>query len=137
MPVLSTIRVRFCETDALGHVNNVSYFVYFEQGRTDLMRDIRDILGREVGVVLASIRCDFRVPCYFDEELTVRTEVKAIGRSSMTLTQTVSKAHGAIVAEGESVVVHVDPRTQRPVPIPDDLREVLGRYATDGVRCNP
>jgi acyl-CoA thioester hydrolase len=32
--------VRFCETDALGHVNNVSYFIYFEQGRVDLFREI-------------------------------------------------------------------------------------------------
>lgn len=32
---LTEIRTRYCESDALGHINNVSYFIYFEQARVD------------------------------------------------------------------------------------------------------
>ncbi|ATY85387.1 acyl-CoA thioesterase [Kyrpidia spormannii] len=135
MAVISTVRVRYCETDAMGHVNNVSYLIYLEQGRTDFMREIRKDLGREVGIVLASIRCDFRAPCYFDDELQVRTEIQRVGKTSITMSQAILKGD-QLVAEGESVIVHVDPVVQRPVPIPDDLRQVLMGQMAGEVNCS-
>ncbi|MBX6396546.1 MAG: acyl-CoA thioesterase [Alicyclobacillaceae bacterium] len=135
MAIRSKVRVRFCETDALGHVNNISYFIYLEQGRTDFMREIRTVLGRDIGVILASAKCDFRAQSYFDEELTIRTEVRRIGTSSVTLAQTIYKGtDDRLVAEAESVLVHFDHQAQRPVPIPDDLREVLKRHMAEGAK---
>jgi acyl-CoA thioester hydrolase len=34
------IKVRYCETDMTGHVNNVSYFIYFEQGRVEYLEHL-------------------------------------------------------------------------------------------------
>ncbi|ADG05766.1 acyl-CoA thioesterase [Kyrpidia tusciae] len=135
MAVISTLRVRYCETDAMGHVNNISYMIYLEQGRTDFMKEIRKNLGREVAIVLASIRCDFRAPSYFDDELQVRTEVQRVGKTSITMSQAILRGD-ELIAQGESVIVHVDPVAQRPAPIPDDLRQVLLGQMAGEVSCS-
>lgn len=33
----TAVKVRFCETDALGHISNISYFIYLEEARTDFL----------------------------------------------------------------------------------------------------
>lgn len=32
------VKVRFCETDALGHINNTSYFIYLEEARIAFLK---------------------------------------------------------------------------------------------------
>ncbi|MDI3327582.1 MAG: thioesterase family protein [Alicyclobacillaceae bacterium] len=132
MAIRSKLRVRFCETDAMGHVNNVSYFMYLEQGRTELMRELSSVVGKNISVILASAKCDFRAQAYFDQELEVVTAVRRLGTSSITLSQKIVDAgSGNVVAEGESVLVHFDPKTQRPVPLTEEWRKALKRHLAD------
>lgn len=126
----TTIRVRFSETDMLGHVNNGSYFIYLEEARIDFFNSLAGEMNQEDWrIILASVKCDFLKQAYFNEQLRVDTQVAKIGNSSFQVVQPiVNVATGETVARGESTVVHFNYETQRSERIPDDLREKLMAY---------
>lgn len=80
------VTVRFCETDALGHINNASYFVYLEEARIRFFESIgynMDIKGWNF--ILASTKCDFVSQGYFNQILAIKTYVSKIGTKSFQL----------------------------------------------------
>ncbi len=124
MTVHTSVRVRFCETDALGHVNNTSYFIYLEEARVQFF----DYLGKRSGTddwpfILVSTKCDFLKQAYFKQSLHVETTVKRIGTKSFTLMHHIKDtASDSVVAEGEATVVYFDFKKQASEVIPEELR---------------
>jgi len=131
--VRSHLRVRFAETDAQGIVYYGNYFVYFEVGRVDLLREARaaqtgDPGGGIGGLVVVHAECDYRAPARFDDELVVETWIDHIGRTSLGFGQRVVRARDEVeLAVGRVTCVHVGP-DGRPLPIPESWRSVLERY---------
>ena len=128
-----SVRVRFCETDANGHVSQVSYFIYFEEARSRILQslDFAWFTGRHM-LVLARQWADYLAPAYFPENLTVYTAVVHVGRSSVRAVHRIARADERIVlCQGESTMVLVDQNTQRSTPWPDDIRQRLA------ARCDP
>ncbi|WP_027409340.1 acyl-CoA thioesterase [Anoxybacteroides tepidamans] len=127
----TTIAVRFCETDALGHVNNTNYFVYLEEARIRLFEQLgysTDV--HEWRFILASAKCDFVRQAYFGQTLEVETNVGNIGNKSFQLVHRILDAKTkALVALGEATVVYFNFETQKSEPIPDELRRHLEKYA--------
>src|SRR5262245_60745306 len=76
----TTIRVRYAETDRMGLLHHANYLVYFEQARTELLRNIgltyRDIEDQGFLLVLTRLEVRYRRPAYYDDVLTVRTTVE-------------------------------------------------------------
>src|SRR5699024_8781654 len=61
------VYVRFCETDAAGHVNNTSYFFYLEEARTKFFKVLgfdRDTRESSLDFILASTSCDYLLQVY-------------------------------------------------------------------------
>ncbi|HEX7902038.1 MAG TPA: thioesterase family protein [Planctomycetota bacterium] len=128
----TSVRVRLPETDAFGVVYHGTYFTYFDVARMDYLRAIglMDVVkaGRASNLI-ARTSADFKSPGRFDEELTVRARVVEIGTTSFTFAfQVDRKTDGALVAVGESVHVTVDPKSMRPVPVPDELRAAIRAF---------
>ena len=120
-----TIRVRYAETDRMGLLHHANYLVYFEQGRTELLRfhglSYKDLEDRGFLLVLTKIEVKYRWPARYDDVLTLKTIV--------TLTTSVRIDHryevfceGRLLAEGASTLACVD-RDGRPQALPDFLRE--------------
>ena len=72
---VTTLRVRYAETDRMGVVYHANYLVWFEVGRTDLLRGLgwtyREM--EESGVMLPVIEahCEYRRPARYDDPLIV------------------------------------------------------------------
>jgi len=115
------VQVRFGDTDALGHVNNTAFASYAELGRLDLMRNVGWEQG---GPILARIAIDFHRQLLLGSRVVVTSEVPRIGRSSIELHQEIL-ADGVKVATVDSIVVWFDYDKQRPVRVPDPVRETL------------
>ncbi len=130
-PYRTDIQMRFSDTDALGHLNNNAYALYAEQARVDLFNaNLSDAASKqvqrgEVFVILAHIALDFVRQVRFGERVYVTTRIAKLGRTSVTLAQEVY-AEDELAAKVTSVVVLFDFATQKPTPIPDDLRARLG-----------
>ena len=118
------IQVRFNDTDAMGHVSNISIATYVEQARVDFFL----ALGQPTKtLILSHLTTDFRKQLHHTDEVVVTTQVTRLGNTSVGLAQNVS-ANGDVAAETSSVGVIFDYGTQRPMPIPDALRHALQPY---------
>ncbi len=124
------VKARFCETDALGHISNISYFIYLEEARTDFFAEIG--FGRDLNnwkIILASISCDFVSQGYYNQKLIVLTEVSRIGNSSFQLVHNIKDAEsGQLIAKGQANAVHFNFDTQKSEGLPEDKRQQLERY---------
>jgi acyl-CoA thioester hydrolase len=120
--------VRYADTDAQGHVNNVSFAAYLETGRTVLAQACGLPIGLHSGMhtVLARVEIDYRAELHWPASLDLGSAVVRIGRSSVTVIQGVF--HGKVcVATGREVLVMVETATGRSTPLPDAVRERLQR----------
>ena len=127
--IWGTETVRFADTDAIGHVNNVSFAAYLETGRTTFARACGLPIGLQPHgqhIVLARVEIDYRVEVHWPAVLDLGSAVVRLGRSSITLIQGVFIGD-LCVATGREVLVMVDSATGRPAPLPEELRARLLR----------
>lgn len=130
----TVVQVRFCETDALGHVNNVSYFIYMETARVGFVKSLGlwDPTSRWSFVVV-STSCEFKAQAFFDDELKILTEVARIGNSSADLKhEIINNRTGQLIALGRDTIVHFDVHEQKSRPFTEEMREKLRRYMPEG-----
>lgn len=127
---LQGVTTRWHDNDIYGHVNNVTYYSYFdsavntyliEQGGLDIQE------GNVVGFVVSS-SCDYFASIAFPDRIEIGLRVGKLGNSSVQYELAVFKEGEAdACAAGRFVHVFVDRASNRPVSIPDNLRAALAR----------
>lgn len=124
------ITTRWHDNDAYGHVNNVTYYSFFDTAvNTYLIEqgglDIHD--GEVVGFVVSSA-CDYFASIAFPEGIEIGLRVGKLGNSSVQYELAVFKVgEQEACAAGRFVHVFVDRTSNQPVPIPGMLREAMQR----------
>lgn len=125
------IPVAWGDMDAYGHVNNTTFFRWFETARIAFLSAIEFTAGGEsggVGPILASTRCRFRRPVVFPDTVTVGVRTTSVEEDRFVHAyRVVSHAAGEVVAEGEGVVVSYDYHARRKAPIPTVVRTAIDR----------
>ena len=105
------IRVRYAETDRMGLLHHANYLVYFEQGRTELLRarglSYRDLEDQGYLLVLTRIQVRYRSPARYDDLLTLRTAVLRTTSVKIEHRYEVFR-DGVLLAEGQSTLGCVD-----------------------------
>ena len=122
-----TSRVYYEDTDAGGVVYHANYFKFAERARTELLRDIgwdRPRQEKELGVsfLVRQAEIDYFAPARLDDLLHTTAEVLAIGNTSLTLRQIVSRGE-KVLAEMKIVLVAVN-NEGKPVRFPPQLRQI-------------
>ncbi len=119
----TTVRVRYAETDQMGVVYYANFFVWFEIGRVELLRQIGfdyAAMEAEEGCLLPVVEatCRYRSPARYDDQLLIETHVQN-QRTSMikfgyrVLRPGVDGGEPKLLAEGETVHVFVDKHLQK------------------------
>lgn len=123
-----TLATRWADNDQYGHVNNVTYYSYFD---TAVNRHLIDVAGQDpqgagpIGVVVET-GCRFLRPVSFPDMIEVGVKIKKLGTSSVTYQLGVFvPERDAPAAVGHFVHVYVDRKTFQSVPIPPTLRAAL------------
>ena len=108
------LRVRYAETDQMGVVYHSNHLIWFEVGRVELMRQMgfsyRD-LEQEGGrfIAVAEVKCRYRAPVYYDEEVVVRTRLKSARKSVVVFSYELVRAKDEkLLAEGETTHIVTD-----------------------------
>jgi acyl-CoA thioester hydrolase len=120
------VRVYFQDTDAGGVVYHANYVNFMERARTEwlrtfgysnagMMKELRRVF------VVRSIKLEYLKPALLDDLLNITAQIKDIGRSRVTLLQTVTRGE-ELLTEGEVHLVCVTADSFKPVSIPDVLR---------------
>ena len=131
-PVTTQIPVQWGDQDLFGHVNNVVYFRWLEAARMAYLEKAglaQSMLQSGLGAILASVKCDYRFQVKFPDTVQIGARIDRIGRSSVQIIHAVySFSQQRIVAEGESIVVAFNYRTQSSTPVSDPLRELVEKF---------
>ena len=129
-PHFLSIQTRWSDNDIYGHVNNVTYYSYFDtvvncflidQGGLDIETD--SVIG-----VAVETMCKFNKPLAYPEVLEAGLRVGKLGNSSVRYEIGIFQEGAAeAAAMGHFVQVFVDRATGKPAPIPDAIRSALER----------
>ncbi len=119
------VRVYYQDTDAGGVVYHASYVNFMERARTEWLRThgySNAGLMKAFGVmfVVRTMKLDYLRPAELDDMLQVTAQVMEIGRSRLTLKQSVRRGD-EILTEGEVHLVCVSRETFKPVRVPEAL----------------
>lgn len=122
----SRVRVRYAETDQMGVVYHANYFVWFEIGRTDLLRQLgwtyREMEAEGFWLPVLEACCQFHRPARYDDEIEVRTSGRLISPVRLEFEyHAVRAADGALTASGRTLHAAVN-RRGRPCRLPDRVR---------------
>jgi acyl-CoA thioester hydrolase len=121
------IPVAWGDMDALGHVNNTVFLRWFESARIlwwERLDPEAGLYAQGIGPILARTAIDYRRPVKYPDTIEVRVTTLRVGGKSVTLSYRVSSAAqgGAVVAEGETVIVLFDYRRNEAIAIDPELR---------------
>jgi acyl-CoA thioester hydrolase len=120
------IPVRWGDMDAMGHVNNTVYFRYMEQARIGWFEALvpQDEAWKSTGIVIANASCNFKRPINYPGTVEVRVLAGAPGSSSVpTFYQLL--VENDLYADGAATVVFIDVQKQKPIRIPQKIREAI------------
>ena len=114
---------RYSETDQAGVVHHTVYPVWFEMGRTELLR-INGLAYSELEkagtfFVVAELTAKYRRPCFYDEQLELTTTCSRITSARVEHTYQLKRAAtGVVLAEGTSILACVD-KSGKPRRMPE------------------
>ena len=123
---VARIPIRWGDMDAMGHVNNICYFRYMEQARISWFESLADAgeAWRSQSIVIANASCNFRRALTYPGTVEVKVFTGRPGGSSVaTYYELRLDEDPEPYADGAAVVVFLDVASQKPMRIPEKLRE--------------
>lgn len=134
-PHFLMVPTRWMDNDVYGHVNNVTYYSYFDTAVNEFLMRFTGLDYRgdaPVGMVVET-GCRFHAEIAFPDVLDVGVRVRRLGTSSVTYEIGIFKQGSeAPSATGHFVHVYVKPGEMKPVPVPENVREGLQRLVVGG-----
>ncbi|HRP62430.1 MAG TPA: thioesterase family protein [Phycisphaerales bacterium] len=121
-------RVRYVECDPMGMAHHTAYPVWFEMGRTELLREsgmnYRDLEAQGILLAVARLNVRYKRPARYDDVLTLHTRV--VGNSRVKIEHEYQLFRGdELLAEASSTLACLDAAGALRA-LPDSLVALLG-----------
>lgn len=125
-----TLEVRYNDLDTMRHVNNAIYLTYIEQARSSYLAAACQWDWTSLNIVLAKTDISYRRSIHYHNKPTVWIRTSKLGRSSITQEVVITEKDRSdiVYAEATVVLVHIDYKTSRPLPLPDYIRSRIQSY---------
>lgn len=128
LSIETKIRVRYGETDRMGYLHHSVYPLYFEEGRTELLRSLgMDYKQMEDNGILLPVRnlsITYYYPAFYDDILTVRTVLNKIPTAKIIFDYEVIREETKL-CEAQTTLVFVDSVDRKPVRPPEEFLSIL------------
>ena len=128
----TSIRVRYGETDQMGYVYYGNYPLYYEVGRTEMLRSLGLTYRamEEEGVLLPvnSMNIKYIEPARYDDLLTLRVILKELPTAKIHFFYEIFNEQNRLLNTGETILVFVDAQNRRPRRAPKSLMDALSKY---------
>jgi acyl-CoA thioester hydrolase len=126
---VSSVRVRYAETDQMGVVYHSNYLVWFEIGRTDWLRETgwtyREMEAAGIQLPVIEAHCVYKQGARYDDDVEVRTRASKLSPLRVQFDyQAIRRADGVLLATGHTVHVAID-RDGRVMRLPDHVRDLF------------
>lgn len=128
-PVVTETPVAWSDMDVFRHVNNTTYFRWFENARVAYLERVRFIGEEEQGgisAIIHSTQCRYRRPVVYPDRVHTGARTVEVGSDRFVMEyRVVSEAQQAIAAEGSAIVVSYDYRAGCKAPLPETVRRLM------------
>jgi len=126
-----SLRVRWAEVDRQGIVFNGHYLMYFDVGITEYWRALGypypdGLLQHDTDLYVKKASVEYHASAQYDDVLSVMVRVARIGRSSLQFLIEIHRGTEYLIS-GEVLYVNADPATRKSQPVPDFLRQAIGK----------
>ncbi|MWV39518.1 acyl-CoA thioesterase [Natrialba sp. INN-245] len=121
------VPLRYRDLDPFDHVNHAVYVSYLEAARVAYMGELFDLAEDDLPFVVANLEISYEQPITLGDEPVVALRVSELGKTSCTMDYEI-RVDGDVVSTAQTVMVYVDPETNRSVPYPDDVRTRIAEY---------
>ena len=126
---ITTVRVRYAETDKMGVVYYANYLVWFEVARTDWLRDTgwtyRAMEQEGFGLPVIEAHCEYKSSARYDDEIAIETAARMVSPVRLAFDYTLTRgADRTMVASGYTVHASID-AAGRPVRLPARVKELF------------
>ncbi|TSH70128.1 acyl-CoA thioesterase [Acinetobacter sp. RF15A] len=127
------IQTRWADNDLYGHVNNVTYYSYFDTAANTLLIQKTGFDPKSsafIGLVVSS-NCQFNQELSYPEIIEVAVAIEKIGQSSLCYDLAIFKqGSDSAAAQGSFIHVFVDRQTRKSIPISKEMRDALAEYTS-------
>lgn len=124
-PFQARDKLRYGDTDKLGHVNNAVFSTFLETGRVEMLyRPDSPLLSEGADFVIANLNIDYLNEITFPGEVEIGTRLTRLGTSSLGMEQAIFQ-HGHCVSRAQTVIVQMDKTTRRSKPFSPEARAML------------
>ena len=117
--------VRWGDMDPFNHVNNAQYLRYLEEARVQWLASLHGVsLTDRIAPVLVASNVNYRQPIEWPNDITIELFISKLGNSSLTLGHRMLSSTDASVlySDGSVVMVWIDTRTGKSVPLPEAIK---------------
>ena len=132
-PTIVTVDLRWSDLDALRHVNNVQFLRLLEEARIKAFHDWLGPVRRSNGLLVAHAEIDYLDQLHFrGQAVAVHIWVSRVAGASFDTSYELydsPESDANLCARALTTQVAFDMTDQKPVRIPDDLREVLSAHS--------
>ncbi len=119
-----TLRVRYVECDPMGVAHHTAYPVWFEMGRTELLRssgmNYADLERDGVLLAVVNLEVSYKKPAQYDDVLDLETVLVSCGRVKIEHRYTLRREHD-VLATGRTVLACLS-RDGAPREVPDSIQ---------------
>jgi acyl-CoA thioester hydrolase, YbgC/YbaW family len=126
------IRVRYGESDRMGYVYYGNYPLYYEVGRTEMLRSLgltyKDMEDNGIILPVISLKIHYEAPALYDDLLTVKTYLKEMPSVRIRFDYEIFNEKGERLNYGETTLVFTDAKTRKPRRPPEYFLEHLKPY---------
>ena len=131
------VKVYYEDTDAGGVVYYANYLKYIERARTEALSKIglsNTQIKNKFGalIIVKSCNIEYKKSAHLEDELTIRSFVKSITKTSFFMNQVISKEN-EIIVEAQIHLVFVN-KDGKPTKIPENIYSKFKPYFCDSIK---
>ena len=131
------LKVYYEDTDAGGVVYYANYLKFLERARTEALvtlgfnnKKIKEDFG--ASIIVKSCNIEYKISANLEDELSVRSFVKSVTKTSFFMNQFISRGED-LIAEAKVHLVFINEKG-RPIKIPDNLFQDFKPYFCDTIK---
>ncbi len=126
-------RVRYGETDQMGYLYYGNYPMYYEIGRTEMIRDLvmpYAELERKYGLMMPVmfLESKYLLPAKYDDHLTIVTKIREMPGKLISFHHEIVNEEEKVINKGLTKLFFVDMKTNRRVSTPDFIINPLKAF---------
>ena len=130
------LKVYYEDTDSGGVVYYANYLKFLERARTEALFSIgysNNKIQQDFNslIIVKSCNIEYKKPAYLEDELTIRSFVKSITKTSFFMNQIITR-NNEVIVEAQIHLVFVN-KDGKPIKIPDQIYSKFKPYFCDSI----